>query len=292
MTPYRNPVHVRPSAPPVFPTKPNSFQEKQTTCPAANRCAWVVTQNAMRIGIALLGSLLAIMGFAAPDYLGLGAPSPDHDWYGADMELMAGVLRSPEISLPRLSDAGSATYIARVINPANFSLYRNTRLPIGTRISDFLKFQGAVRDILMRYTADANRGIDLHREVAVLMCHMLSTSTQGIALVDEFVPALPEDDTYAIRMDGLKKFMHSLVLIFSAAEQSLSETKFYSKEDLSALLRAMDDSLPSLLPSFSDADRKEFSRKLSARATQFTSSHDKEAIIRMITTFHRAPSLK
>jgi hypothetical protein len=145
--------------------------------------------------------------------------------------------------------------------------------------SQLLEGTGA---ILTRYLATPGKGQEFHKEIAALMAFMLHTAALGVQLAEEFVPTIPRDDNYGVRMDGLKKMNSGLVTIFVGAENSLAERKFYSAEDLSLLLKAMSETLPRVKKAFSADYPVELRKKLTSHKSHFKSKEDIRYIDEML----------
>lgn len=138
-------------------------------------------------------------------------------------------------------------------------------------MEDTLAMQQAANTIMKKYAVEANNGANLNREVAEQMAFSLKMATVMISLVDEFLPTIKKDEKYEIRIDGLRKMKMSMETVFSGAEESLGERKFYTDGDLAILLAAMSETLPRFNAVFSDDFRSELRGKLKRRASEFQS---------------------
>jgi hypothetical protein len=122
----------------------------------------------------------------------------------------------------------------------------------------------------------------VHEETVRVIAFALQTSALGVELVDEFLPTIPKDDKYAVRMEGLKKLNSGLTIQFVGAERSLSERHFYSPEDLSLLLDAMSSTLPLLKRGFPPGYPAELRERLKSDRLIFTGEKDRKNIDRML----------
>ena len=116
-----------------------------------------------------------------------------------------------------------------------------------------------------------------------LQCNSGFCAAAGTKLVDEFMPTVPRDDKYPVRVNGLKQMNAGLTEIFAGAVTSLSETSFYTPEDLSLMLDAMAETLPSMKKSFAPDYRIELRKKLEADRATFSRPQDARDIQQMLT---------
>jgi hypothetical protein len=116
----------------------------------------------------------------------------------------------------------------------------------------------------------------------------MRTTVVGLKLADEFLPTVPRDDKYTVRIEGLGKMRASSVLIFSAVEQSLAERNFYSGADLSLLLDGMRETVPDAVGSFTENYRVELVAKLQRRLKEFPAERDQEALRVIIDTLENS----
>ena len=207
---------------------------------------------------------------AANQFVEAGAPAPDREWYGSEYQKMAELLASGKIGFPALGSDDGRRMFERMVSVENFSFARNRTLPVGQRLSDSMQLQEEANSIMKLYANKANDGALLHEEVVRLFSFTLRVTEVMLDLVDEFIPTIPHDDKYAVRLDGLKKLKMSVELLFSGAEVSLGERSFYREKDLGVMLTAMCETLPRLKAVFSDNFRVEISSRIRARLPQFS----------------------
>ncbi|MES1244006.1 MAG: hypothetical protein ABUT39_20555 [Acidobacteriota bacterium] len=98
-------------------------------------------------------------------------------------------------------------------------------------------------------------------EMARLVAFSLKVSALGIELVEEFLPKIPKDESYAARMDGLKQMYSGISTQFQGAEAMLHETSVYSGSERTLVLDAMAGALPVLRKAFSQDYRVELRKK-------------------------------
>jgi len=211
-----------------------------------------------------------------------GIPAPDREWRGADYRIAAATFAATKLPLPRFSDKHGKAVLDRVTSVENFSFYRNKTLPVDPRMADYANLLEGAGAILKRYLATTTKGREFHKELATLMAFILHAAAVGVELADEFIPTIPRDEKYPVRMDGLKKMNSGLVTMFVGAENSLAEQKFYSGEDLSLLLKALSEALPRVKKAFSADYRVELRKKLTSHKSSFKNKEDIRYIDEML----------
>jgi hypothetical protein len=226
---------------------------------------------------------LAAQNAASNPYLEAGIPASDREWHGADYVRTSEILSAGKAALPRLSDPLGAALLNRLTSTENFSLNRNRALPIEARLGDYLAIQQASSEILNLYLATMLRGeAKVTAEMTQIVAFSLQVSALGIDLLDEFVPKIPKDESYATRMEGLKQMYSGISTQFQGAEVMLGETDVYSQPERSLLLDAMAGALPVLKKAFSQDFRVELRKKLEDDRKLFQSSQDLERLQLML----------
>jgi hypothetical protein len=216
-----------------------------------------------------------------------GVPATDREWSGTDYKLALATLAATKLSLPLFREKDGRAVLERMISQENFSLQRDKTLPMESRMLDHVNVIQAMSAILKLYYEAANKGQDVHKEIAALLAFTLQAAVPGMELADEFLPTVPRDEKYAVRLDGLKKMKSGLTGMFVGAEASLGETKFYSAEDLSLLLETMVTTLPRLKTALSVEYRTELRQKLKAHKLRFKDRGDLQRIDEMLKELGR-----
>ena len=215
-------------------------------------------------------------------YLEAGIPAPSREWTGGDYERTLQVLSVGKVALPRFSDRHGEAILTRLTSTENFSFHRNRTLPLQARLEDFSKLYQNASSLGKLYFAAATKDARLGKEVAHLVAFLLHTSEVGVELLDEFLPTIPRDDKYAVRMDGLKRYQSGLTIIFVGAEITLAERNNFSADDRSVVLEAMAQTLPRIKIAFLPDYRVELARKLEADKARFTRLEDIRLIDMMV----------
>lgn len=242
----------------------------------------------------LLIAIFILTQFALPCHAGsmniflvAGIPATDREWFGFDYKLTADIFVSGKVSLPHFLDKDGACLLDRITSTNNFSFYLNKTIPLKSRMEDFSTLTESADTIFKLYFKDANKGENVHKELAHMLAFMLLTANVQMNLADEFIPTIPKDEKYDTRMDGLRKMNSGLMIIFVGAENTLSERKNYSTDDLSTMLEAMANTLPHLKTAFSSDYRIELQKKLEAHKAEFKGQGDLNRIDQMITELNK-----
>ena len=211
-----------------------------------------------------------------------GVPAFGREWSGLGLPTHRRDPSSGKVPLPTLADPEGRAFLKRLTSTENLSFARDSHLPINARGDDFGKLMQGSSTIIMQYVTAANKGAKVHTETVMQMCFTLRLAEAGIVLVDEFIPTIAKDDKYEVRLAGLKKMYSGLTSIFVGAETSLGETSFYSPEDLSLLLQAMEEVLPTVRKAFPAGYDLELRKKLEARQAGFPAEKDAANLQKMI----------
>lgn len=217
-------------------------------------------------------------------YVEAGIPDASRAWTGGDYERAVQILSEGKIGLPRLTDPQGAALLRRITSTENFAFHHNRDLPVQSRMEDYLKMCHWIAALLKLYGAEpAIAGVGPHQELAALMAFMLHGAALGVDLIDEFLPTVPKDDQYEIRMGGLKQMNSGLTGVFVAAEQTLGDRQTLSADDdLSVLLEAMESTLPRIKKVFPEEVRVELRKKLEADKARFSAPKDLQRLDAMI----------
>jgi hypothetical protein len=204
------------------------------------------------------------------------------EWNGTDYKVIAAAIDAKTIPLPRYSHESGAKILKRMTATENLAFVQDKELPIDNRYQEILTIAPATQSILQAYTAAADRGEKVNAELAALMAFCLHLSAAFSTLADELLPTIPQDDRYAVRMGGLLQTRYGIAKMFLGAAISLSETHFYSGDDVSLILAAMADTLPTVKNSFTPDFRSEIRKKLEEYRNGMTKSNDIRNLDRMI----------
>ena len=211
-----------------------------------------------------------------------GIPALDRAWTGNDYMQAAKLLSEGKVPLPRLSDEEGRVFLERLTNTGNFSFYRDRTQPMDKRMPDFFNLVAGASVIMNQYPLLAEKGLDVHREFALQLAFGMRMAATGVQLIDEFVPTIPKDDRYEVRMAGMKRAHGGMMKIFAGTEASLSEKRFYTPADLTLLLTTMAETLPAVKKAFSPEYKAEFRKKLETHRAAFPDGEDARAIQQMI----------
>lgn len=237
---------------------------------------------------AALGLALPLAAAAQTDpFLEAGVPATTRVWSGPDYQRAAEVLTAGKVPLPKFADPQGAVLLRRINSLDNLALQGDKSLPLTARMDDFIELQQGAVGLLKLYLAASSEG-GYRQELASLTALLLHSSARGAELVEEMLPTLPRDETYATRMAGLKEMNEGMTTAFVATEQMLTPENNFSPEDLSLLLEAMAQTLPRLKTGFPPEVRIEMRKKLEADKARFTKDEDTRRLDRMLGELGKA----
>jgi hypothetical protein len=263
----------------------------------ASSAGWIAGRASARLAaVMFFGSLIWLAGFApfpAAFSTASAADSPDtnavaklpalsREWRGVDYQAVAAAIGKGKIPLPRFSDEPGAMLLKKITSVENLAFAQSKSLPIESRLQEIIALVPAANSIMSAYVVPANQGEKVNAELAALLSFMLHAASAQAGILEEYLPRIPHDDKYAKRMEGAKLVRSGLTNMFSGAETSLSERPFYSPDDISLLLQAMADTLPSVRNLLASDFRLELCGKLTAHRKRATRSNDIRNLDRML----------
>lgn len=215
-------------------------------------------------------------------------PAVSRPWSGSDYATAGKLLAEGRVPLPRLSDPDGAALVMRFVAPENLEAVSTPEVPVQARFLVYQAMIGGASQILnayLRLLGGAASSSDLpHEEFARLIGFMLRLTVAGDELMDEILPTIPRDDTYVIRMEGLKRFRTGLTNVLLGAEASLAETKLYTPADLAIIVDGMAAALPRLRRALARDVVIELRRKLERDRQRFAGEDGQklDAMIRLL----------
>jgi hypothetical protein len=233
-------------------------------------------------GLIVAGSMvLSVPGSALAQVRG-AIPDAGLVWSGRDYEQLAAALEAGAMAPPYLREPRSAPLFRRIVSIENLAALQDRTVPVQRRFGEYLTIQGSANRILKRYLDETNRGQNAHEELAQLMALSLRISAVGVDLIEDFLPTVPKDEKYKVRMEGLQRVKLGVMTQFEGAEVSLAERHLYSPKDLSLILEAMSSTIPSLKRYFSPEFVRKLKPKLEADRRAFKDAKDRRKIDAMI----------
>jgi len=226
-------------------------------------------------------SICVLKGADLDLYLAAGIPATDRVWNGEDYVAAWKVFTAGTVPLPRYSDPQGAAVLNRMFGQRDFSLFTDKTLPIQARLGESLPLVGAANGIGKLYYAQVVQGQDLHEEYANFAAFTLYATAMQLDLLDEFVPTIPHDDKYPVRMAGLAKVKGGLTETTAGYLIVLADPKFFTAKDREIVLQAFVDTMPKLKKMLTPAYVTEISFKFEALKKQFPDA-DTTALINQI----------
>lgn len=227
--------------------------------------------------------ILCVCGFAYSEQEPSSVlPALSRQWQGKDYQVVADALMRKLIALPLYSTKEGTAMLQRITAIENLTYQSSPLLPLPPRIQDSLAMQGAVTMIMMQYYFAANNKQDVHGELAAMLSFLIRTSASNATLLKQWVAVMPRDNTYATRMEGLKKVQSGLIQILMGSEASLSERNLYSPTDISLMLEAIADSIGPINEYLKADVRDELRRKFEAHRAEFKEQKDVDNLNRIV----------
>jgi hypothetical protein len=197
-------------------------------------------------------------------------PATSREWQGSDYRLAAEIYTTRTYPLPRLSDREGARVLERLTARENLSFHRNKSLPVEVRLNDFAQLIVSANTIAKLYIEPESQSGSRTAETALFMAFLVRASGVGADLMSEYIPSIPKDENYNTRMSGLTQFGSGLASVTNGAVITIGTERFhYSPQDLSRLIEALAEAMPSLR-SFMKED---FRRELAVRLRSIKSSY-------------------
>lgn len=209
-------------------------------------------------------------------------PAPSRLWMSEDYAKAAQVLLSGRVPLPRYSSKDGADVLARLNALENLSFFLSPTLPVQRRMEDYNQLFNSLRGIWKLYASAESQANPPETEYAAQVAFLLHVSATGIELIDEYLAAIPRDDLYASRLEGLKTVKKYLTLQFATLERSIATSNEFAPRERSMVLNAMSDTLPVLKRAFAPDYKLELSLNLRADRELSKDTADRELYDTMI----------
>lgn len=234
--------------------------------------------------VVILLLLLPLSAFAdgSENYAAANLPALSREWHAADYQAVSRAIVNGQVQLPKFSSDFGSMILKRLTDPKNLALAQSRALPIEMRMQECMASMSALNSLIQPYLVAANRGEKVNAEMAALLALMLRVSSASAQNLSEFISNIPHDDKYPTRMEGVKMVGSGLTNIFLGAETSLSERPFYSPEDITLILQAMAEALPSIKDFFAPDFRAELKSKLNRHRRDMLQPSDIQNLERMI----------
>jgi len=186
------------------------------------------------------------------EYIRIGMPAQDRDWFGDDMvkaeKILASLVQKSYRQLPRYKSDRSGDMFARLTSPKNLEAYKNKTLPFNARYSQALAYYQSSGQIMLIYTAGFMKKEVRDSELVELMGSVLRTTVIVIDLADEMLPTIKKNDPdYAVRMQGVDQMKRGLASVVAGSLQTLTERKSYRGSELARLVGYMQETFPQIV---------------------------------------------
>lgn len=194
------------------------------------------------------------------DSIDLGYPSPDREWFAKDIVAFQNALQDHPSSLP--NGERYADLFAKLIEGEYLGYLSDHQIPLNTRIEDSITILHAFNEILVKYWTDLQSEPTLEDELARITAVLLDATGNAMNRVDEFLPTIPQDETYETRLAGLKQMKEGMTTVLDGAIDMVADKKSLSDNSRIIVLIAVARNYPILKNSVPMSTRKEFLRRL------------------------------
>jgi hypothetical protein len=196
------------------------------------------------------------------EYLRLGMPAQDRDWFGGDMvnaeKILASLAQQGYRQLPRYKSERSGEMFARLTSPQNLDLFKNRTLPLDARFPQALNYFQASNQVFKLYLAGFLKKEVRDSELVELMGAQFRSTVVMLELVDEFLPTIQKDDPkYQVRMQGFDQMKRGLASVVAGGLQTLTERESYRGSELVRLVGYMQETFPLIVPRLPPGARTE-----------------------------------
>jgi hypothetical protein len=246
-----------------------------------------ISTRAVLTVAALLFCCLSLRGEKAPAPAGEAPaatlPPLDRVWTGQDYLAAARVINSADATLPTFADAQGRAFLQREMAPENLVWGKTKGQTAEQDAEDFLKILSGSALIYQHYMTAGSKEIKLHSEIAAQAAFQLRVAQAGIRFMEAYLAAQPKDEKYATRVRGMQQAYKGMNEIFNAAESMLNEKEFFfSDADMTQILQAMAETLPTIKKAFPPGHGAELRKKLIGRKAEFTGEKDTASLQKMI----------
>lgn len=205
----------------------------------------------------------ADQSLTAAEYAARGVPPTERPWSLDDLKAACAALqnlaRTNPAQLPRHQSPRSGALFARLTSTEVLAEVRNKALPFDQRFPRCLAFHNATTPLVKTYVDAQMAGAVAGTDVVEMTGLMLRGLVVLCALTNELVPTLDKNDpTYPNRLAGIAQMKRGMNTTLSGFTAMLTETQHYSAADRVRLLGFVKETLPTLLPVMSAADRNNF----------------------------------
>src|SRR5262249_41866360 len=152
-----------------------------------------------------IGLCMIAHGQTVAELVAKGCPSPDKLWLAKDYTAFHQLLIGGTIPLLRLNSEGAGMIFRRYVDTANLTIHTNRDFPLNQRMDDLMTLQDATKGVMLFYMRAANHGEKVEKEFAELLVFQLAVGGAACGIANEFLPTIPKDEKYEVRMAGLAK---------------------------------------------------------------------------------------
>lgn len=221
--------------------------------------------------IAAIGLPLALMSTVARAQSiplpGMTMPPADRAWKVEDFSSAATAIRMRQNFLPRASEADFGPRFAKLTAAATLQEMHAASDPIELRMNNGFAVMQAIRTAFATY---AEAGPAYLPETVRLLAMLLDTSAFVMPLAGEFLAAVPRDDKYAARVNGMEQVRRGVGNMALGAAITIGEQQAAEHQVLlaQALARTLPVLKKTMAPDAIEAVRKQLAGPMTLHSDQ------------------------
>ncbi len=198
----------------------------------------------------------------ANEYTDAGAPPTDRVWTGDDYQQFAQLLQSGKVTLPTLKTAVGRQYVERMTNLDNLDALQADNVSVDEGIKRGLSMSEALSPILKMYAVSfmtsKNNGNEMVRIGA--FSHRIGMVLR--AFIYKKLETLPKDDSYLVRIAGVKQMELGLMESFIGILISFDDVQGLTDNNKLFAVQALRYNFSEISLLFSEAQRKEIEKRI------------------------------
>jgi hypothetical protein len=187
-------------------------------------------------------------------------PPVERIWTSKDYKQVVELIAAEKITPPSTSDSTSRDLFNRIISRDNLAFATDKTLPLETRGQEIIDIMGSVGVIQTMYVGRLLSTQQMTKDFALIAAFLIHACKTAWLTTEEYMAAVPKDEKYAVRMEGLEKtkvgFSEILTgalvialddtnpvdcrkIILSALNENISETKVLLTDEGAANFRGL-----------------------------------------------------
>lgn len=223
-----------------------------------SRAGWLVH-------VTLLAMVLLLTPSSAQD-----APAPDRIWFGKDYLQAGAALVNERGAFPRRGDPATGPLFQRMVDTNNFAFIQNASIDARLRFAEYQTLRKGVIAVQQAYVGLVLSDGSFHAESAELIAFGLQTAVLGVELCNELgLPLSTAEKGGAADVEALAVLRAGFCSDVVGAAACLGLSEYFSKADLSVILRSLKAAVPPLQAVCSPSQLGQLATALKAQKGRF-----------------------